>query len=221
MNREHIANEVMFEGKTFKLDEYGYLKIDETWDEAFAVGMAPRVGILGGLKEPHWKIIRYLRQKYEEENMVPLVINACIDNKVRLSLLKQLFPSGYHRGACKIAGLNYEFMASSNHLLTYENYSTLKAEYRLTDTGFLEDQGQWNERFALMIMSEGDLKAELTDKHREIISFLRIYYRANNNIPTVYETCKSNNIDLTELKELFVGGYRRGACRVAGLPFFG
>ncbi len=212
---------VLFAGKTYELDEYGYLKSMDSWDERFAEGIAPRVGIFGGLTDSHWKLIHYLRRRYEEASMVPLVINACIDNQLRLGKLKQLFPSGYHRGACKVAGLNYEFMARSNYLLTYENYSTLKAEYRLTDTGFLMNIDQWDERFALMVISEGKPGATLTVKHRQVIKFLQGHFRTSGNIPTVYETCKKNDIDLADLVELFTFGYRRGACRAAGLPFFG
>ena len=53
-----------------------------------------------------------------------------------------------------------------------------------------------------------------------IIEYLREYYRYKRNIPTVYEACKSNGIEVEELLNLFPDGYRRGACRAAGLPFF-
>ena len=36
---------------------------------------------------------------------------------------------------------------------------------------------------------------------------------------TLIETCENNKMRLKELRELFPEGYRRGACRVAGLPF--
>ena len=56
--------------------------------------------------------------------------------------------------------------------------------------------------------------------HWEVIQFLRTYYQAMNNIPTVYETCHAHDLELHDLIKMFPGGYRRGACRVAGLPFF-
>ena len=56
-----------------------------------------------------------------------------------------------------------------------------------------------------------------TGRHLE---YLREYYRYKRNIPTVYEACKSNGIEVEELLNLFPDGYRRGACRAAGLPFF-
>ena len=60
----------------------------------------------------------------------------------------------------------------------------------------------------------------LTEKQREVIDFLRRFYAERGEIPTVLETCREHGLDLAELGELFPGGYRRGACRIAGLPFF-
>lgn len=212
---------ITFGDRTYALDPHGYLDPDEHWDENFAAGMAEKLGIYNGLTQEHLSFINYLRKKFVDEKAVPLVVAACIDNSLRLSRLRLLFPTGYHRGACKIAGINYEFMSNVNLLLTYENYTTLKSEYKLTGTGFLESFEQWNERFAMLIMREYFPTGTLTEQHRKIIGFLRNYFGERKTIPTVYETCKSNDVTLLEFGELFPGGYRRGACRVAGLPFFG
>jgi len=59
------------------------------------------------------------------------------------------------------------------------------------------------------------------DKHWKILHYLREFFRDNNNIPTVFELCREHKIDLDELGTLFPERYRRGACRAAGLPFFG
>ena len=59
-----------------------------------------------------------------------------------------LFPTGYLRGACKIAGINYEFLCESNPWLTYQKGdSVLKSKYKLTEAGFLESFDQWDDRF--------------------------------------------------------------------------
>ena len=39
-----------------------------------------------------------------------------------------------------------------------------------------------------------------------------------NNAPAV-AVCRAANLTLEELQTLFPGGYRRGACRMAGLPY--
>jgi tRNA 2-thiouridine synthesizing protein E len=58
---------------------------------------------------------------------------------------------------------------------------------------------------------------KLTDKHWQIIRFLREYYEKNDEIPTVYETCEANQINIEELDQLFPDGYHRGAVKIAGL----
>ncbi len=211
---------VEFRGKTYTLDKYGFLDPPEQWDEDFAQGMARMEGIYGGLTEEHWGIIRYLRAKFLDENTVPVIVFACADNNIRLSKLKTLFPTGYHRGACRIAGINYEFMYNTNIWLTYETYGILKSKYKLTGAGFLEDFDGWDRNFAQTVASEWKLPDGLTERHWEIIEYLRDHYRIHRNIPTVYETCQANRLGLKDLLSLFPGGYRRGACRAAGLPFF-
>jgi tRNA 2-thiouridine synthesizing protein E len=221
-NKQTKTQTVSFEdGQTYTLDEHGCLKVPEQWDENFAEGMAKKQGIFTGLTDEHWSFIRYLRRKFIDEETVPLILTACIDNKIRLSKLRSLFPSGYHRGACKLAGINYAFMFNVNIWITYENYTMLKTEFKLTETGFLEDFEKWGERFAMLVLNESDQPQQLTDKHRKIIAFLRDYFAHAKGIPTVYETCKSNHLSLKELMRIFPAGYRRGACRAAGLPFFG
>ncbi|MFC1707191.1 TusE/DsrC/DsvC family sulfur relay protein [Planctomycetota bacterium] len=210
-----------FEEKTYSLDTRGFLDPPEQWDEDFAEGMARNLGIYDGLTEEHWSLIYYLRKKFLEERTVPFLVFACADNKVRLSRLKHLFPTGYHRGACKIAGINYEFMYQDNIWHTYESYSTLEAQHALTDTGFLKDFSKWNRRFAQMVAQDWELPEGVTDRHWQVLEFLRDYYARAKTIPTVYETCETNDLDLRELNQLFPDGYCRGACRMAGLPFIG
>lgn len=207
--------------KTYTLDAHGYLDPPEQWSEEFAEGMARELGIYTGLNAEHWKIIRYLRRKFREEETIPYVIHTCIDNNMRISRLKHLFPTGYVRGACKLAGIDFQFLSDVNILLTFENYSTFASQFKFTDTGYLEDFETWDERFAAFVASDWNLPDGLTAKHNQIIDYLRGYYRDTGTIPTVYETCKENGVSIDELQTLFPEGYRRGACRAAGLPFFG
>jgi len=206
-------------GKSYTLDRHGFLDPSEQWDEAFAQGMAKRLGIVGGLTLAHWKFVYYLRKKFVEEKTVPLVVHACAENKLRLGKLAHLFPTGYHRGACKIAGINYRFMAENNLWVTYEGYVVLKSKYDVTALGFLKDFEKWNLRFAQLVADEWDLPEGLSDRHMKILNFLRDTYRKTKQIPTVFAICKANKIELEELRKMFPGGYRRGACRMAGLPF--
>jgi TusE/DsrC/DsvC family sulfur relay protein len=206
--------------RTYTLDEHGFLYPPDQWDEAFADGMARRLGIYSGLTREHWEFIRYLRKKFLEEKTVPLVVYACADNNLRLSRFAFLFPTGYHRGACKIAGINHQFMFDINPWITYESLSVLKSQFKLTPMGFLESFEEWQDRFAQIVASEWHLPEGLTEKHWRIIRYLRDFYSRTQTVPTVFATCKENGIELAEFRDLFPGGYRRGACRMAGLPFF-
>ena len=214
-------NAVALKGKSYTLDDHGFLDPPEQWDEAFAEGMAKIVGIRSGLMDRHWEFIHYLRHKFLEEHTVPVLVMACADQKMRLSELRSLFPAGYHRGACKIAGINYQFMYETNYWLTYETAPPVKERYELDSLGFLADAEQWDEDFVELAMSQREPPTAPTDRHMRVIHFLRDYYAVNRTIPPVHETCMVNDLSLDDLRVLFPSGYRRGACRIAGLPFFG
>ena len=145
---------ITLSGKTYSLDAHGFLNPPEQWDENFAEGMAETLGIYGGLTKEHWDFIHYLRRKFIDEETVPVVVIACADNKLRLREFRHLFPTGYHRGACRIAGINYEFMWKTNHWLTYETSPMIRAEYKMSPLGFLENHMDWDERFAELIVRE-------------------------------------------------------------------
>ncbi len=220
MDRSATKTVTFGEGKTYSLDQHGFLDPPEQWDEEFANGMARLQGIYDGLTPEHWDFISYIRTKFLDQKTLPMLVIACADNKLHLNKLKSLFPTGYFRGACRIAGVSYQFLCDTTIWHTYEPARHLKPEYEITELGFLADSHQWNERFAELVSAEWELPGGLTDQHWEVIRFLQNYYRATNHIPTVYAICEAHRLDLDQLRELFPGGYRRGACRIAGLPFF-
>ena len=43
--------------------------------------------------------------------------------------------------------------------------------------------------------------------------------RKPGNAPTLFETCRANNLRRNELKRLFPTGYMRGACKLAGVSY--
>jgi tRNA 2-thiouridine synthesizing protein E len=214
-------DQVTFKGETYRLDAHGFLDPPDQWDENFAEGMAKVVGIRSGLSQRHWEFVKYLRHKFLEEKTVPVVVLACAENDMRLSELRSLFPTGYHRGACKISGINYRFMYDLNLWLTYETWAPLKPRYPLDSLGFLEDPESWDDDFVELMMSQLDPPNTPNDRHLQVLKYLRDYYTVNRIIPTVFEACSANDLSLEELRALFPAGYRRGACRMAGLPFRG
>ena len=210
---------VTFGNKAYTMDPFGYLEHPGLWDENFADGIAPRIGISSGLNDDHWRVIRYLRQQLEEADMVPYFVSACVDLGYRISRFRELFPTGFMRGACRAAGISFDFIASRNLLLTYENLPSIWTGYALCPMGFLRSPESWDRTFVNLVAKDWDLPAGLTEVHWQVIHFLRERYQSTGKVPLVYETCRANKLSLEGLNTLFPTGYWRGACRIAGLPF--
>lgn len=190
------------------LDEFGCLQNFYDWTLEFAESMAEEVGIAPPLTEAHKKIINYIRETVIRSGRTPIVHSACGDNGLKLWELERLFPAGYHRGACKLAGLNYR----DSHI-TREPHS--HKVYCIDAHGFLIDANEWDETFAAMRAEE--LGTALTEEHWRVIRFLRKAYTANGKVPTVFETYHGCNLGDGDLEQLFPSGYHRGAVKIAGL----
>ncbi|RLC24061.1 MAG: hypothetical protein DRH21_06090 [Deltaproteobacteria bacterium] len=61
------------------------------------------------------------------------------------------------------------------------------------------------------------MEGGLSDKHWKLIYSLRDSFEKNNFVPTLYECCDANQIELKELERLFPHGYHRGLVKTAGL----
>jgi tRNA 2-thiouridine synthesizing protein E len=213
-----------FEGKIYSVDSEGFLLDYNQWDENFAQGLAPEVKIPEGLTREHWKVIHFIRKAFKQDGECPLVYQTCKANGLHIKDLKTLFPTGYLRGACKLAGITYkerfidyygekepEFRAGGVRPEIEEKV------YRVNVRGFLVDPTEWDQNFALHKAHEMKMTEGLGDKHWKIIHFLRDYFKQNGLVPTVYETCEANQIELDELERLYPDGYHRGAVKIAGL----
>jgi len=207
---------------TYKVDSRGFLLRPEDWDEEYAEMIAPEVGIVGGLTNEHWRVIRFVRAAYERYESVPLVIVTCVNNKLSLRDLKILFPAGYHRGVCRLAGVSYRtgyysFWVDSKRLTEVSEGHT--AVYRVDAQGFLIDHTEWDENFAVNKARELSMPDGLTDKHWKVIRYLRESFARMGVLPTVIAACEDNHLELEDLAKLFPGGYHRGAVKIAGLRF--
>jgi TusE/DsrC/DsvC family sulfur relay protein len=97
-------------GKTVPLDEEGYLIDPADWEEGVAEHLAREEGI--ELSGEHWQIIRFMR-KYYDEHLITADARFAIkylSEELRYGRnardrLFQLFPYGYVKQACKIAGM--------------------------------------------------------------------------------------------------------------------
>jgi tRNA 2-thiouridine synthesizing protein E len=85
----------------------------------------------------------------------------------------------------------------------------------VTEEGYLEDYSQWNEDIAKEIAKEEGI--ELTDKHFEVLKFLREKYEEGANL-TIRKVGKSGITDIKEFYKLFPGGPLKKSSKIAGIP---
>lgn len=85
----------------------------------------------------------------------------------------------------------------------------------VNEEGYLTDPSQWNEEVAAQIAAEEGI--ELTDKHLELISFLRQQH-ANGVDITIRKVGKSGIVDIKGLYTLFPKKPLKKASRIAGIP---
>ncbi len=97
-------------GKVIATDAEGYLVDPVDWDGNVASLLAQQEEI--ELGEEHWKIIRFMRKYYDGHQVAAdarfvtrFVAGELGHGKKASSRLAELFPYGYVKQACKIAGM--------------------------------------------------------------------------------------------------------------------
>lgn len=156
--------------KTYTLDDDGSLVDPMQWDEDFAEAMAPRLGIPDGLTPSHWNVLKFIRKTYLETGTCPIIHKTCKLHKLGIKDMERLFPSGYQRGACKLAGVS--FMANGvcapftpTLKIAASRVTLEKRVYRVNVQGFLIDPKEWDEDYATCKAGELLIQGALTDKH--------------------------------------------------------
>lgn len=91
-------------GSTVELDEDGFVMDPDLWNEDVARAFAAGEGV-NDLTEEHWKVIRYIRNYYNQFQIAPMVRKMCKETSITLKSMYELFPTGPAKGACKLAGL--------------------------------------------------------------------------------------------------------------------
>jgi tRNA 2-thiouridine synthesizing protein E len=87
----------------------------------------------------------------------------------------------------------------------------------LNDEGFLVDPSQWNEGIAVELAHREGIDP-LTDRHWQVIRFMRSEYEANGTGPTVRVLGKTSGVPIKELYQLFPKGPAKLAAKIAGIP---
>jgi tRNA 2-thiouridine synthesizing protein E len=209
-------------GKVYDLDSDGFLLDPKKWDPNLAEGLSLDLGIQGGLTKEHWDVIHFIRGELEKTGKCPNLFETCRANNLRRNELKRLFPTGYMRGACKLAGVSYKeaYLGADymEHSAKDLHAVATRQEYRVDVRGFLVDPDEWDEHYAAHRAYEMKITGgKLSKMHWQIIRFLRSTFYKTGKISTVSETCEANDLDIDELEQLFPDGYHRGAVKIAGL----
>jgi len=82
----------------------------------------------------------------------------------------------------------------------------------VTEDGYLENSSEWTEEIAKEIAKEESI--ELTDKHFEVIKFIR--ENAESGL-TIRKVGKSGIVDIKGFYDLFPGGPLKISTKIAGI----
>jgi dissimilatory sulfite reductase related protein len=87
----------------------------------------------------------------------------------------------------------------------------------LGDDGFFVDPDVWTDDMAPELAAREGI-GELTDKHWQVIRFMRKEYAEHGTGPTVRVLGKTSGVSIKELYELFPKGPAKTAAKIAGIP---
>ena len=83
--------------------------------------------------------------------------------------------------------------------------------------GFLTDQSEWSEEAAREIAAENGI-AELTERHWQVVNFMRRTYLDTGGAPSIRALGKASGVPIKELYQLFPKGPAKLAAKIGGIP---
>ena len=92
-------------------DEEGYLIEPDDWSKEMAIQFAVEEAL--ELSDDHWTVINFIRDSFEAQKIIPDIRHAAkhlaselgCDKKEARNRMFKLFPYGYVKQTCKIAGM--------------------------------------------------------------------------------------------------------------------
>lgn len=101
----------MLDNTRLDIDVEGYVVNPADWSEALASSLAADEGL--ELTDAHWQVLRFMRDYWQLNRVAPDVRHVTrhlaekhgFNKKTAKQQLFRLFPYGYVRQACKIAGM--------------------------------------------------------------------------------------------------------------------
>ena len=82
--------------------------------------------------------------------------------------------------------------------------------------GFFQKPEQWSEDLAVGIATEAGIA--LTDRHWQVIRFMRDRYLATGSAPSIRTLGKESGVPIKELYQLFPKGPAKLAAKIGGIP---
>jgi tRNA 2-thiouridine synthesizing protein E len=83
--------------------------------------------------------------------------------------------------------------------------------------GFFQRPEQWNEQMAAQIAADHGID-ELTDRHWQVINFMRNTYLETGTAPSIRTLGKASGVPIKELYQLFPKGPAKLAAKIGGIP---
>ena len=90
-------------------------------------------------------------------------------------------------------------------------------DVEVNDEGFFVHPEQWTDDMAPAIAAAEGID-ELTDRHWQVIRFMRKAYAQDGTGPTVRVLGKTSGVTIKELYQLFPKGPAKEAAKIAGIP---
>lgn len=109
--RPDVVTKLDLPSGSVMLDEAGFIVDPERWTPEFAEHIAAGEGF--ALTPLHWDVIRYMRQQHEDHGVMVdvrhvikfLAAQEGMEKNPARRMLFEMFPYGYVKQACKIAGM--------------------------------------------------------------------------------------------------------------------
>jgi TusE/DsrC/DsvC family sulfur relay protein len=83
--------------------------------------------------------------------------------------------------------------------------------------GFMTNPAQWNEGIAAEIARGAGIH-ELTERHWQVVRFMRERYLATGAAPSIRALGKESGVPVKELYQLFPRGPAKLAAKIGGIP---
>lgn len=83
--------------------------------------------------------------------------------------------------------------------------------------GFLQKPEQWNREIGAEIARDAGI-AEMTDKHWQVVEFMRNRYLETGSAPSIRALGKESGVPIKELYQLFPKGPAKLAAKIGGIP---